>query len=920
MALTPDSRPDPDALLAEIRESEREQQRGKLRIYFGASAGVGKTYAMLDAAQRAAQAGQDVLVGLVETHGRQETASLLEGLKQLPLRQLPHRKQTLQEFDLDAALAAHPAILLVDELAHSNAPGSRHPKRWQDIEELLDAGIDVWTTLNVQHLVSLNGTVGSITGVRINETVPDTVLDRADEIVLVDVTADELLTRLKAGKVYVPHQAERAAQNFFRKGNLIALREIALRRTAEHVGDDVRTYRSQHIQHALHSKGVSTPAWNTSGALLVCIGPQEGAEHAVRSAARLAGQLNVRWYAAYVETSALQRRPASARDHTLAVLKLAEELGGDTAVLTGDSVAPTLLAHAQTLNCATLVVGRPTPRSWQGLLRPFKPTVTRQLATLAPAVDIIEVGTTPSARHLPTALPRSIHDESELATWRETWPRYAWAVAVCLLTTLLTAPLVSYLELTNIVMLFLLGVVGVAVKLGKGPSMLATVLSVAAFDFFYVQPRFSFAVSDVQYLVTFVVMLGVGLLIGQLTANLSFSANVSASRERRAHALFELTRDLSAALQTEQVVELGEAAVKRSFGGEARVLLPDAHDQLCVDAHERNGIDASIADWAFHHEQRAGLCTSTLPSNTWHYVPLRAPMRVRGVLALRPAQARWLLIPEQIQQLETLARQIAIALERVHYVDIAQTAVVQMESERLRNTLLAAMSHDVRTPLTALIGQTEALAASTPLTAAQRESAQAIGLEAHELSALVTNLLEMAKLDSGQIELHKDWQSVEEVVGSALRAARHSLNGLSVRTVIPEDLPLVEFDAVLMERVLVNLLENAAKYGTPPRGEHPAILVSASAPPDSLELKVRDFGPGLPTSVKGKEIDLFAKFTRGENESSKRGVGLGLAICKAIVEAHHGQIFGAQALGGGAEFTVSLPRTAPPELPEPEPA
>ena len=921
MAITPDARPDPDALLAKIQEDDREQQRGKLRIYFGASAGVGKTFAMLSAAQRAAQAGQDVLVGLVETHGRQETASLLAGLKQLPLRALPYRQQTLQEFDLDAALAAHPAILLVDELAHSNAPGSRHPKRWQDIEELLDAGMEVWTALNVQHLESLNGTVGAITGVRINETVPDTVLDRADEIVLVDVTADELLTRLKAGKVYVPHQAERATQNFFRKGNLIALREIALRRTAEHVGDDVRTYRSQHIQSALNSKVMGTPAWNTSGALLVCVGPHEGAEHAVRSAARLAGQLNVRWHAAYIETPSLQRRSALERDRTLAVLKLAEELGGGTAVLTGEHVAQTLLGHAQTLNCATLVLGRPTIRPWQGVLRAIRPTVTRQLATLAPTVDIVEIGSTESVRRLSSAIPRPSHEETDIVAWKENWPHYAWSVAVCLFTTLLTYPLMDYLDLTNIVMLFLLGVVGVAVKFGKGPSMLAAVLSVAAFDFFYVQPRFSFAVSDVQYLVTFVVMLVVGLLIGQLTANLSFSASVSASRERRAQALFELTRDLSAALQTVQVVELGEAAVKQTFGGEARVLLTDANDQLCVDANLRNGMDASIADWAFHHEQRAGLGTSTLPSNTWHYVPLRAPMRVRGVLALRPAQPRWLLIPEQIQQLETLARQIAIALERVHYVDIAQTAVVQMESERLRNTLLAAMSHDVRTPLTALVGQAEALAVSSPLTPYQRESAQAIGLEARELSALVTNLLEMAKLDSGQIELHTDWQSVEEVVGSAIRAARYGLTGLSVRTVIPEDLPLVAFDAALMERVLVNLLENAAKYGTPAAAGQPdAIVVSAAAHPGSLELKVRDFGPGLPITVKGKEVNLFEKFTRGKSESSKRGVGLGLAICKAIVGAHRGQISAAQAVGGGAEFTVTLPRSAPPEPPVPEPA
>jgi len=919
MAITSDARPDPDALLAKIRESESEQQRGKLRIYFGASAGVGKTFAMLSAAQRAVQAGQNVLVGLVETHGRQETACLLDGLTQLPLRQLPHRQHTLQEFDLDAALAAHPAILLVDELAHSNAPGCRHPKRWQDIEELLDAGITVWTALNVQHLESLNGTVGAITGVRINETVPDTLLDRADEIVLVDVTADELLTRLKAGKVYVPHQAERAAQNFFRKGNLIALREIALRRTAEHVGDDVRTYRSQHIQTALSDKAMDPAAWNTSGALLVCVGPNEGAEQAVRSAARLAGQLNVRWYATYVETPALQRRPATARDRTLAVLKLAEELGGSTAVLTGEQVAPTLLGHAQTLNCATLVVRRPTERPWHSLLRVFRPAIPQQLATLAPTIDIVEVGSTDSVRRLGSAIPTSTHDEYETPAWQASWPHYAWAVGVCLLTTLVTTPLLKFLDLTNIVMLFLLGVVGVAVKFGKGPSIVAAVLSVAVFDFFFVQPRFSFAVSDVQYLVTFAVMLLVGLLIGQLTANLRFSANVSASRERRALALFELTRDLSTALQTVQVVELGEAAVKRSFGGDARVFLTDAHDQLCVDTNPQHGIDASIADWAFHHGQHAGLGTSTLPSSAWHYVPLRATMRVRGVLAVRPAHPRWLLIPEQIQQLETLARQIANALERVHYVDIAQTAVVEMESERLRNTLLAAMSHDIRTPLTALVGQAEALALSAPLTALQRESAQAINCEARELSTLVTNLLEMARLDSGQVELRKDWQSVEEVVGSALRAARHSLADLRVHTELPDDLPLVEFDAALMERVLVNLLENAVKYGTPPPVDMPAIQVSAKVHPSTLELRVRDFGSGLPASVKGKESILFDKFTRGEVESSKRGVGLGLAICKAIVEAHHGQISAAQANGGGAEFTVSLPRTTPPEPPCPEP-
>ncbi|MDO9236648.1 MAG: DUF4118 domain-containing protein [Aquabacterium sp.] len=915
MASPTDSRPDPDALLAQLREDDLAVMRGKLRIYFGASAGVGKTYAMLSAAQRAQQAGQHVLVGVVETHGRKETMALQADLKLLPLRKVPHRGQVLLELDLDAALAAHPDVLLVDELAHTNAPGSRHPKRWQDVQELLDAGIDVWTAVNVQHLESLNGTVGAITGVRVNETVPDTVLDNADEVVLVDVTADELLARLKAGKVYIPQQVERASQNFFRKGNLIALREIALRRTAEHVGDDVRSYRAQHTQKTLNNRASGTPAWNTSGAMLVCVGPQEGAEHAVRSAARLAGQLNVRWHAAYVETSELQRRPALARDRTLTVLKLAEELGAITTVLAGEDIATALMDHAQTLNCATLILGRPAYSRWSKVRRLFRPTITRQLATLAPTIDLVEIGDSSSVRKLPSALPRPVEDDTEASAWVEKGPRYAWAIAACLLTTLLAFPLAHLFDLANIVMLFLLAVVLVAVKLGRGPSMLAAVLTVASFDFFFVQPRFSFAVSDIQYLFTFAVMLAVGLLIGQLTANLRFSARVSATREQRAQALFELTRDLSSALVTSQVVESAETLVRRTFGGDARVLLPDANDQLSFGTYLPPSLDTSVADWALRNGQAAGVATATLPGSAWHFVPLQAPMRIRGVLALLPAKPRWLLIPEQNQQLETVARQIAIALERVHYVEVAQGAVVQMESERLRNTLLAAMSHDIRTPLTALVGQAEVLAASTPLTQDQRISAQTISQEARELTTLVTNMLEMARLESGQVELRKDWQSVEEMVGSAIRASRHALGSLSIRTDLPPDLPLVEFDASLIERVLVNLLENAAKYGVGSTPANPAIVVSARVTSNTLVMTVRDFGPGLPPHVKGKEDDLFAKFTRGNHESSTRGVGLGLAICKAIVDAHRGKISAAQAAGAGAEFTFSLPRNPPPEAP-----
>ncbi|QHI97072.1 DUF4118 domain-containing protein [Xylophilus rhododendri] len=906
-ASAPPTRPDPDALLIQLQREDQRARRGRLRIYFGANAGVGKTFAMLGAARREQAAGRDVVVGVVETHGRADTAELATGLETMAPRALPHRGRSLPEFDLDAALARHPEILLVDELAHSNAPGSRHDKRWQDVQELREAGIEVWTALNVQHLESLNGTVGAITGIRVQETVPDTVFDDADELVLIDVTPDELVARLQAGKVYLPQQAERAAQNFFRKGNLMALREIALRRTAERVGDQRQHWRVETPREGQRAVGSGAG----SDAVLCCVGPQPGAEQAVRSAARLAVQRNQHWAAVFVETPRLQALPAAERDRTLAVLKLAESLGARTAVLTGADVAQALAAHAREHGFSTLVMGRATPAAgWRGWLRRLAAGhgLREHLALQAPELDILEVAAATSTRRLGSALPAELADTRHQ---RQRWPGYAWACATSLLLTVALQGLGGAFELANLVMLFLLGVVLVAVRFGRGPAGLAALLNVLAFDFFFVPPRLSFSVSDVQYLVTFAVMLGVGLLIGQLTAGLRFQARLAGSRETRAQSLFELSRDLSAALLPQQIAELGEAAVRRSFGGQAHVLVADEHDRLPALAELPPGIDASVADWVYRHGQPAGLATATLSAQDWHYLPLAAPMRIRGVLACRPEQARWLLIPGQQQLLGTLARQIAIALERVHYVDIARQAVVQMESERLRNTLLAAMSHDIRTPLTALLGQAQALqAGGAALPEASRERLLAgMVLTARQMQGLVLNLLDMARLQSGALHLRLDWQSVEEAVGNAIRAAAPALGEIAVRTELPADLPLVEFDAALMERVLVNLLENAAKYGAPP------IVMAARADADSLTITVRDHGPGLPPE--GSQ-DLFAMFTRGAVESGTPGVGLGLAICREVVAAHGGSIVAANAPGGGAEFAVQLPRRAPPALAEPD--
>ncbi len=899
MALPNEHRPDPDLLLAKVKQQEAAAQRGKLRIYFGSSAGVGKTYSMLAAARKLKGEGRDVVVGIAETHGRAETAALLENMEILAPKAIAYRGKDLSEFDLDAALARHPALILVDELAHSNLQGQRHPKRWQDVEELLAAGIDVYTTLNVQHLESLNDVVGGITNVRVWETVPDTVFDAADEVVMVDIPADELLARLKAGKVYLPQQAERAANNFFRKGNLMALRELALRRTADRVEGDVLAYRVD--------KSIAS-VWKTATALLTCVGPDPGAERVVRAAARLASQLNADWHAIYVETPSLQRLPAAKREGILGTLHLAQELGATTAVIASAQVAESLVAYARSHNLSKLVIGRdPARRLW-----PWQRSSGQKLALLAPDIDLVEIGraTGPAegagVQYAARALP-SEADSGDRHKLKRL--RYLWATIACVVVTLGSIPLAAHFDRSNIVAIFILTVVLIAVRFGRGPAALAAVLSVGAFDFFFVPPKFSFAVSDVQYLLTFCVMLAVGLITGQLTAGLRFQARVASHREERAASLYEIARDLSGAVQIEQVVKVSGESIERTFHANAALLLPDAKGRLISRVTREETVldtDIGIAQWAFDKGQPAGFGTDTLPGSEVLYIPLRAPVRPRGVLAVKSRNRRQLRIPEQRQLLDTFAALIAIALERVHYVGVAQDAVVQMESERLRNSLLAALSHDLRTPLTVLIGLAESLSLTKPpMSPAQAETADAIQDEARRMSTLVGNLLDMARIESGDVKLNLEWQPLEEVVGAALDSSRSMLQHHRVEVHIPRDLPLVRFDALLVERVLVNLLENASKY-TPPGS---TVTLSAEVIADRLSVSVSDNGPGLP---RGREEAVFQKFTRGERESATPGVGLGLAICRAIVEAHQGKIVGANRPGGGAIFTFTLPLGTPP--------
>ncbi len=888
-------RPDPDALLQRVQDDEARARRGRLKIFFGASAGVGKTWAMLAAARAAQAQGTALVIGVVVTHGRADTEAMARGLPALPLRPLPHRDKVLEEFDLDAALAfgtAHAEpLVLIDELAHSNAPGSRHPKRWQDVEELLESGIDVWTTMNVQHLESLNDIVSGITGIRVWETVPDRVFDEADEVVVVDLPPDELLERLKAGKVYLPQQAERAAAHFFRKGNLLALRELALRRTADRVDGEMQAYRRQ--------SAVQT-VWPNREALLACVGVDDHAEKVVRACARLAAQLDVPWHAVHVETPALQRLPEAAHERVLRVLRLAQELGARTATLSGTDAAAALVRYAREHNLARLVMGR-RERRW-----PWRASPAERVVALADDLDVLQVAL--PARGRSGRLPLRAAAASALPS-AQRWQGYVAAALACALVAVLATPLVDVLERSNIVMLFLLAVIGVALRYGRGPAVLAAFLGVGVFDVFFVPPRFSFAVSDVQYLLTFAVMLVAALVVGQLTAGLKLQAEAATLREQRVRGLYEMSRDLSAALLPEQVAEIGARFLAAEFGASATVLAADEHDRLQALPGGSAAVDDGIAQWAFERGEAAGHGTDTLPASRCMVLPLKAPMRIRGVLAVETADRRDL-GPEQRRLLDTCASLLAISLERIHYIDVAQKSTLQIESERLRNSLLSAISHDLRTPLAALVGLADALVLSAPaLAAMQRELAESIRQSALRMSALVNNLLDMARLEAGSVQINRAWQPLEEVVGAALAATAPAMQGRAVSVRLADDLPLLAFDAVLIERVLVNLLENAAKYtpsGTPVR-------IGAEAFADHVVITVDDEGPGLP---RGREEAIFEKFERGERESATPGVGLGLAICRAIVLAHGGRIRGENRLEEGrvvgARFAIELPRGEPP--------
>jgi two-component system sensor histidine kinase KdpD len=908
-------RPDPDQLLARVERDKAKAKRGRLKIFFGAAAGVGKTYAMLLAARERRSENIDIIVGLVETHGRKETAILLEGLEVLPPKLIEYRGTTLREFDLDAALKRKPSIILVDELAHTNAQGCRHPKRWQDIEELLDAGIDVYTALNVQHLESLNDDIGQISGIRVWETVPDTVFEEATEVELVDLPPDELLNRLNDGKVYLPQQAQEAIKNFFRKGNLIALRELALRQTANRVDAQMLDYREDHSIREV---------WQVSERILVCIGPNALAERLVRAGKRLANSLRAEWLVVYVETPELQRLPAEKRDGVLRILRLAEQLGADTVASSAPDLSSAIIRLSNERNITKIVMGKPTRRGWKRLLLG---SVVDMLISDAHNINLYLLGSPRSERG-------GNGDKSELSLYRKSplpglsvrlstrkkgyYLGYIWAIVVTLSSALLAHLMFGKFELANLIMFFLLGVVFIANRFGRGPSILASFLGVAIFDFFFVRPYLSFSVSDSQYLVTFLAMLTVGMVISNLTANMRSQAKVAAHRERRATVLYAMSKDLATSQNEDEIVRTAVRHLNSEFGSRNVILFPDLNGLVVYpkDPGLRESLhaaDLSVAQWVLDNNEIAGQGTHTLAGADAIYFPLSNGESVVGVLVLLPVNLRRIFLPEQQKLLDTFLRQIAQAITRVRLAEQAKKTHLDMEAERLRNSLLSSISHDLRTPLATIVGSASTLVEEDDTLKAEDklELSRAIYDEAQRMSSLVNNILDMARLDAGVIELNKQWYPLEEIIGAVLTRLQKRLADRLVTVKLPPGIPMIYVDAVMIEQVLINLLENALRYT--PEGSPLEILAEASS--FAVEISVADQGPGIP---KGIENKLFEKFYRVRHEAAQSGVGLGLAICRAIIEAHGGSIQAQNRPTGGAVFSFMIPLDHTPPVMGPE--
>ena len=886
-----DDRPSPEALLA---EAQREG-RGRLKIFLGAAPGVGKTYAMLEAAHEREREGIDVVAGVIETHGRKETERLLKGVDVLAPRTVEYRAKSFREMDLDALIKRRPKIALVDELAHTNIPGSRHVKRWQDVEELLTAGIDVYSTLNIQHLESINDIVEQISGVKVRETLPDSVLSTADEIELVDLSPQDLIKRLEEGKVYVPEQARRAVHSFFSPGNLTALREMALRHAAERVDRQMVDYMRAHA--------IPGP-WPARERVLVCIDPGVDADRLVRFAKRSAERRGAAWVAVTVETPHAHAATEAEKDRIDAAMRLAAQLGGESATLQGDDVADTVLNYAHERNCTQIVVGRARKTGWFGRVGK---SVTENLIDKAGEFTVVLVGGDEGEKPKPSAVPQPAP-----TGWR-VWLGYALALAVTAAATGVGLLIDLYLPIANISVTYLLAVMIVAMKSGLRAGIVASVCSFLAFNFFFTEPRYTFAITDIQNIMTVVFFLLAAVIVSNLAARLR--AQVQATREsaRRTTNLYDFGRKITAAATLDDVLWAVVHHVATTIHGKSLVLMPgDAGLHIAAGYPPEDQIDdksAGAADWAWTHGRLAGRGSTTLPTADWLFLPLKTGRGPVGVIGVQMMEDADMPSPAQLRLLETLADQAAVAIERTTLVADIETARVATERERLRAALLSSLSHDLRTPLVSIMGAATTLGSYDEKleTEERQDLIQTIQDEAERLNRFVQNLLDMTKLGSGALKPRVDWVDLGDVISAAVKRTERLARRHTIRVEIAPEMPLLCLDAVLMEQVFFNLLDNACKYappGTP-------IKVWAIKTAKHVAIEVADQGPGIPPEDREKVFDMFYRVNLADSQTA--GTGLGLAICRGIVEAHGGTIHAEPGLhGAGTSIIIHLP--PPPDL------
>jgi two-component system sensor histidine kinase KdpD len=954
----PDTRPDPSELLARVQREEARTGaadgmpgagQGRLKIFFGMAPGVGKTFAMLAAAQRMAAQGVDVVAGVVETHGRAETEQMLLGLDILPRRQVAYSGTILTEFDVEAAILRRPDVLLVDELAHSNAPGSAREKRWQDVQACLKAGVNVYTTLNVQHLESINDIVTQITGVPVRETVPDSIFDEADEIELVDLPTEVLHERLKAGKVYLGDNAARAVDpddGFFRKGNLTALRELALRRTAAWVDSEMRRYKQD--------RGIRV-VWPAGERIVVAISPSPMAGKLIRAAKRMAAGLHAELLAVYVETPRTADLSANDRDRLAQHMRLAESLGATTATLVGTNAARELITFARSRNVGKIVVGKTERPRWKELLLgSFIDNLIRESGD----IDIYVVrGDDPGSG----SLGRSGEaDQPKFGTgrapgsssrsWGSHTARFGVALLIVAATSLVALAFFRPPDLSEEALILLGGIVVCAIWCGRGPATLASVCSVLAFNFFFTEPRFSLSINDPTYLLTFSVMLSVGLIVGTLAARTREQARSARDRELQTAALYALSRELAAARDTRDVAAVAARHTHGLLGADVIVAVPEhGKDAPGLDVlafggapdwfEDANGRERSVAQWAMNHGKSAGIGTQKLPASAGRYVPLVGTSGKLGILGLRPAAGRTTtdaltgFDASSPMLLDALTSQIASALERVSLSESQQAAKLEAERERLRSALLSSVSHDLRTPLASIAGAASSLEqsagadegdasgpASQGLNARTRASLlRTIIDESSRLNDIIANLVFATRLESGTVALNREWTTLEEVIGVGLARHRQDLAARPFRVHLPADLPLVRVDNAMLPQVVHNLVENALRYtpaGVP-------ISLSAWSADSHVIVKVSDEGPGLADDEGAK---VFQRFYRGRaaksppptggNSSVSTGMGLGLTICEGIIRAHGGRIWAEPNTPRGVAFLFSLPVERPqPSMP-----